>query len=374
MMFVPLAKPAISLLEKRYVLEVLDSGQLSFGQKLNQFEAAFRNQFSAKYAVAMNSGTSALHVAVKSLGLGEGDEVITTPYSFVASSNCLLYEGVTPVFVDIDPLTLNIDTTRIEEKITPRTKAILAVHVFGQPCDMDEINKIASKYNLHVIEDACEAIGAEWKGRKAGVLGDVGVFAFYPNKQITTGEGGILLTNQEDLFRKASSLRNQGRDLESEWLDHPVIGYNYRMSDLQAAVGVAQMERLQELLLKREVAAKRYIRLIEEYNPPVSIPNISPDCKMSWFIFAVILPECTNRKLVMDRLKEKGIQTKPYFPSIHLQTSYISRYGFKPGDYPNSEKMSERTLAIPFFTDLTPEEQEYVIHHLSQELKGAART
>ncbi|MGG1664116.1 DegT/DnrJ/EryC1/StrS family aminotransferase [Brevibacillus sp. NRS-1366] len=373
-MFVPLSKPAIGLLEKLYVLQVLESGQLSLGPKLNQFEEAFRNEFQAKYAVAMNSGTSALHVAVKALGLGPGDEVITTPYSFVASSNCLLYEGVTPVFVDIDPRTLNMDTTRIEEKITSRTKAILAVHVFGQPCDMDEIGRIAVKYNLRVIEDACESLGAEWKGRKAGLLGDAGVFAFYPNKQITTGEGGILLTNQEAIYRMACSYRNQGRDLESEWLDHPVIGYNYRMSDLQAAVGVAQMERLHEILLKREAAAMRYIRLIEEYQPPISLPEISPDCKMSWFIFVVILPESADRKPLMQRLKEKGIQTKPYFPSIHLQSSYISRYGFKPGEYPISEKMSERTLAIPFYTDLIPEEQEYVIHHLSLALEGRDTT
>lgn len=363
-MLLPLAKPDITGLEKQYVMEVLDSGQLSFGEKLRGFEEAFRKELGVNYAVAMNSGTSALHVAVKALGLTAGDEVITTPYSFVASSNCLLYEGVTPVFVDIDAQTLNIDSTKIEQAITSNTRAILPVHVFGQPCQMDTIRDIAKKYGLYVLEDACEALGAEWGGKKAGTLGDVGVFAFYPNKQITTGEGGMLVTNDDALYQLAASLRNQGRSLQSDWLDHPLIGYNYRMSDLQAAVGLAQMQRLPQLLHMREQVAQRYMQLIEEYRLPISTPHIVSECKMSWFVFVIILPQHLDRKKLIDYLHDKGIQTKPYFPSIHLQSSYQKLFPFSAGAYPNCEQLSNRTLAIPFYNQLTYDQQHYVIHHI----------
>lgn len=364
-MMIPLARPDITELEKRYVLEVLDSGQLSFGEKLHQFEQLFCDELQMRHAVAMNSGTSALHVAVKALGLQEGDEVITTPYSFVASSNCLLYEGATPVFVDIDPLTLNIDTKKIEEAITARTKAILAVHVFGQVCQMDEIMRIARNHNLFVIEDACEALGAEWKGKKAGTFGDVSVFAFYANKQVTTGEGGILVTNSDHLYELACSLRNQGRSMQNSWLEHHRIGYNYRMSDLQAAVGLAQMQRLQELLQKREQVADRYMKLIEKHRLPVILPARMSEAKISWFVFVLILPQEADQQQVISFLSSKGIQTKPYFPSIHLQPYYQKWYSEAPRSFPVSEQMSKRTLAIPFHNNLTAEEQEYVIEHVS---------
>lgn len=364
LMQVPLSKPDISSLEKKYVQEVLDSGQLSFGEKLTKFEDQFRHHFHSKFAVAMNSGTSALHVAVRALGLTKGDEVITTPYSFIASGNCLIYEGVQPVFVDIDPDTLNMDTNQIENKITVNTKAILAVHIFGQPSNMDQILFLAKKYNLFVIEDACEAIGAEWKGKPVGLLGDVGVFAFYPNKQITTGEGGILVTNQEHIFKLASSMRNQGRNMNGEWLNHDILGYNYRMSDLQAAVGLAQMERLTEILQKRENAARRYIQLIKDVQLPVQIPSILPDAKVSWFVFVIILPEHVDRTNLIHYLDNKGVQTKPYFPSIHLQPVYQRLFSYQLGDYPNSERMSDRSLAIPFYSNITAEEQEYVVRSL----------
>ncbi|RKL69110.1 polysaccharide biosynthesis protein [Salipaludibacillus neizhouensis] len=367
-MIIPLSKPDISELEKNYVKEVLESGQLSMGTKTQGFENMFKTKFNARYAVAMNSGTSALHVAVKTLGLNAGDEVITSPYSFIASGNCLVYEGVVPVFVDIDSSTLNMDVSKIEQAITSKTKAILAVHIFGQPCKMDDIMRLANEYNLLVIEDACEAIGAEWEGTPVGLLGDAGVFAFYPNKQITTGEGGILVTNGEDIFKMASALRNQGRSVNSQWLEHDYIGYNYRMSELQAAVGLAQMERLTEILEKREKAALRYIELINKYFLPVTLPTLLNKCKISWFVFIVILPKDTNRDLVIAVLEKSGVQAKPYFPSIHLQNSFRFLYGFQAGDFPVSEEMSNRTLAIPFYSTITFDEQLYVIKALKKAL------
>ncbi|MFD2670603.1 DegT/DnrJ/EryC1/StrS family aminotransferase [Marinicrinis sediminis] len=363
-MIVPLAKPDITSLEEKYVLEALRSGQLSFGDKLRGFEDSFRKLLKVPYALAMNSGTSALHVAVKALGLRPGDEVITTPYSFIASSNCLIYEGVKPIFIDIEPGTMNMDVSLLEAAVTSRTKAILAVHVFGQPCQMDEVQRVADLHHLKIIEDACEAIGAQWQGQPAGTLGDMSVFAFYPNKQITTGEGGMLITREQQGYEAASSYRNQGRNVNSEWLTHDRVGYNYRMSDLQAAVGLAQMERLDEILAKREAAALRYIQLIQAKQVPVQLIRVLPSCKMSWFVFVVVLPPSINRSRVIRQLQDNGIQSKPYFPSIHLQPAYQKRFGYQPDDFPVCEQMSEQTLAIPFYSLITSEEQEYVVEQL----------
>lgn len=365
-MYIPLSQPDITELEKKYVMEVLDSNVLSFGEKLDAFEKAFREKFRVKYAVATNSGTSALHTIVKALNLQPGDEVITTPFSFIASSNCFVVEGATPVFVDIDPKTLNIDPQKIEEKITAKTKAILPVHVFGQPCPMDEIMRIAKKHNLYVIEDACEAIGAKWKNQYVGTFGDAGVFAFYPNKQITTGEGGMIVTNDENIYEAALSLRNQGRAKEAKWLVHERIGFNYRMSELEAAVGLAQIERLKEILTKREEVANRYKALIQKYCLPVETPAILPEATMSWFVFVIILPKGIDRSEVMNRLLEQGIETRAYFPSIHLQPAYQSIFGFQKGMLKVTEEFSERTLAIPFHTNLTYREQEEVICQLAR--------
>ncbi|MDW7650511.1 MAG: DegT/DnrJ/EryC1/StrS family aminotransferase [Bacillota bacterium] len=371
-MFIPLSSPDISNLEKKHVRDVLDSGILSSGPKQKQFEDLICRYTGMKYAVAMNSGTSALHVAVKALGLKTGDEVITTPYSFIASSNCLVYEGIKPVFVDIDGYTLNLDTTLIENKLSDRTKAILPVHIFGQTCDMDAVLTIADKYKLFVIEDACEALGASWGKDKAGTIGNVGVYAFYPNKQITTGEGGVLVTNSEQIFQYALSIRNQGRAENNDELAHMYIGYNYRMSELQAAVGVGQMERLPVILSKREQAAHRYLTLIKDYKLPVQVPFVHPISSISWFVFIVILPEGMNRAKIIMSLQENGIQTKPYFPVIHLQECYRELFGFRKGDFPVSEEMALRTLAIPFHSNITLLEQQYVIRHLSNALEEAA--
>lgn len=368
-MFIPLSKPDLSALEKQYVLEVLDSGQLSFGPKLKQFEQKCAQIAGRAYAAAVNSGTSALHLAVKVLGLQKGDEVITTPYSFIASSNCLLYEGIKPVFVDIEPDTYNIDPLQIEKAITPKTKAILVVHVFGQPANMEAIMSIAQKHRLYVIEDACEAIGAEWNGKRAGSFGDISVFAFYPNKQITTGEGGIFLTDHKQWHEAACSYRNQGRNPNNSWLEHERVGYNYRMSDLQAAVGLAQIERIDEILTKRETVAQRYIRFIQEEAVPVTLQSISHKCKMSWFVFVVLLPSDVERQLVMNDLSNAGIQTRPYFPSIHLQSVYRHLFTFKEGDFPITEMISNRSIALPFYNELDEQKQRYVVKKLKEAIE-----
>lgn len=369
-MNIPLSKPYIGSLEKEYVLDVLASGQLSFGKYLKEFENQFREYLNMKYAVAMNSGTSALHIAVKTLGLKKDDEVITSPYSFIASSNCLLYEGIKPVFVDVDFHSTVIDAEKIEEAITEKTKAILVVHIFGQVCDMDEICRIAAKYNLKIIEDACEAIGAERNGKKAGTWGDVAVFAFYPNKQITTGEGGMLVTNDTRIFEEAMSLRNQGRALTNDWLTHERLGFNYRLSDIQAAVGVAQMKRLSDILSRREQAATYYKELINHSNIK-GIDYLHPlhSCKISWFVFPIFFHNKTARDYVMKHLNEAGIQAKPYFPSIHLQPLYKKLFHHKAGSFTNSERLSDCSLAIPFYTTIDKHEQDLVIAEIQKALE-----
>ncbi|WP_203289890.1 DegT/DnrJ/EryC1/StrS family aminotransferase [Metabacillus sp. cB07] len=363
---IPLSKPDITSLEKKYVMDVLDSGKLSLGDKVKEFEGKFKDLLNVSFAVAMNSGTSALHAAVKALGLTEGDEVITSPYSFIASSNCLLYEGVMPVFVDVHPDTAVMNEKLIEAAVTEKTKAILVVHIFGHPCNMDKIMEIALKYDLKVIEDACEALGATWKGKLAGTFGDAGIFAFYPNKQITTAEGGMLVTQKKDLYEVCASLRNQGRNISNEWLIHERLGYNYRLSDVHAAIGIGQMERLQEILAKRKKAADHYRSLIDHHQVPVAYLTEHPDAEISWFVYPVLVPETADRDEVMKELLEKGIQTKPYFPSIHLQAFYKSLFQTKEGDFPCAEMLGKRSLALPFFNDLKEEEQEFVIAALKE--------
>ncbi|USK35015.1 DegT/DnrJ/EryC1/StrS family aminotransferase [Bacillus sp. F19] len=365
-MMIPLSKPDITSLEKKYVMEVLDSGRLSLGDKVKEFEGKFQALLNIPYAVAMNSGTSALHAAVKALGLTAGDEVITSPYSFIASSNCLLYEGVKPVFVDVHPDTTVMNEDLIEDAITEKTKAILVVHIFGHPCNMDKITDLARKHDLKIIEDACEALGASWKGKLAGTFGDVSIFAFYPNKQITTGEGGMLVTNNKKIYEVCASLRNQGRSISNEWLVHERLGYNYRLSDVHAAIGIAQMERLDDILAKRQKAANYYHHLINQLKVPVSFLKNHPEAVISWFVYPVLVPETADRDAVMEKLLEKGIQTKPYFPSIHLQSFYQDLFQTKDGDYPSAEMLAKRSLALPFFNDLKEEEQTYIINTLHE--------
>ncbi|ASS76727.1 polysaccharide biosynthesis protein [Tumebacillus algifaecis] len=367
---IPLSGPDITQREKDLVMEVLDSGILGLGPKMRQFEQMMADYVGVKHAISCNSGTSGLHMLIAAMGIGEGDEVITTSFSFVASANCILFERAVPVFVDIDEATYNLDVTQIEAKITEKTKAILPVHVFGQPANMDEIRALASKYNLWVIEDSCEAIGGEWKGARVGGLGDAGVFAFYPNKQMTTGEGGIIVTDNDEIAELCHSIRNQGRGEDGLWLSHVRLGYNFRMDEMSAALGVAQLERIDEILAHRERVAQLYLEKLKAI-PEIILPHVDADVKMSWFVFVIRFAETVNRDLVMERLSKRGIGCRPYFTPIHLQPFYVERFGFKPGDLPVTERVAEKTLAIPFFNSLTEEQVDQVVAAIQEEIEHA---
>jgi perosamine synthetase len=351
---IPLSRPDITESEINRVTAVLHTQYLSGGPVLKEFEQKMAAVASTKYAIAVSSGTAALHLILLSLGIGPGDEVITTPYSFIASSNCILHVGATPVFCDILPADLNIDPNRIEAKITPKTKAILVVHVFGFPVDMEQILQIADQYNLPVIEDACEAIGAKINDRPVGGWGIAGTFAFYPNKQITTGEGGAITTNDASITAMARSLANQGRKNTDQWLEHAFLGYNYRLNELSAALGCAQSKRLNEILHLRAQVAEWYREELAA-DPLITLPNpnLRPGTEVSWFVYVVRFTSPTLRQIVANHLAGLGIQSRPYFPAIHLQPFYRQRFGYTEGDYPITEKAASTTLALPFFTKIS---------------------
>lgn len=348
---IPLAQPDIGEEEIRLVNEVLRSGWLSMGPKVREFEEKFAKYIGTKHAISVNSGTSGLHLCVKSIGITKGDEVITTPFSFVASSNCILFEGGKPEFVDINPDTLNIDSENIGDAITRNTKAILPVHVFGQPCEMDAIMNIAEEHNLAVIEDACEAVGAEYNGKKAGTFGDASVFAFYPNKQMTTGEGGMIVTDNDNIARLCRSMRNQGRSDDEEWLNHVRLGYNYRLDEMSCAVGLGQLGRIEELLKKREKVAKEYTRFLSNIDG-ITTQYLDQKVRMSWFVYVVRVDEDINRNNVMKYLKEHGISCRPYFTPIHLQPFYRKIFGYKEGIFPMCEKVCNSTISLPFYGNM----------------------
>jgi perosamine synthetase len=310
---------------------------------------------------------------IRGLGIGEGDKVITTPFSFIASSNCILFERATPLFVDIEERTFNVDAEKTVELLESlsreelkKVKALIAVDAFGQPADWDRFIEIGKKYHLKLIEDSAEALGAEYKGKKAGSLGEVGVFAFYPNKQITTGEGGIVVTDDEELARLTRSMRSQGRGESGEWLDHERLGYNFRMDELSAALGCSQMERIEEILDKRTKVAGMYgkkLAKIEEVQVPYIAPYVS---KMSWFVYVVRLERGIDRNKVITFLNEGGVQCKPYFTPIHLQPFYRKMFGYKEGDFPITEDVAGRTIALPFFNNLREEQIDYVVEKLKE--------
>jgi len=361
-----MSSPDLTEAEMAAVTQVLSSRYLSLGPQVESFERLFASYIGTTQAVAVNSGTSGLHLCVIATGAGEGDEVITTPFSFVSSANCILFERARPVFVDIRPDTLCLDPARIEEAITPRTRAILAVDVFGQPADYDPIREVADRHNLPVIEDACEAIGAEYRGRKAGTLGDVAVFAFYPNKQMTTGEGGMIVTDNvawAGLFR---SLRNQGRDVFDGWLNHVRLGYNYRLDELSAALGVAQLGRIEELLGKRERVAGWYNERLQGIEG-VCTPYIAPTTtRMSWFVYVVRFRPPLKRDQILAALKARGIPSRPYFTPIHLQPFYVQKFGYKRGDFPQAEAAGDSCLALPFSSVMTEEQVDCVCSILEE--------
>jgi perosamine synthetase len=372
---VPLAAPDITDREIEAVLDVLRSRDLSLGPKVSEFEAAIAAYAGRRYAIAVNSGTSGLHLVVRSLGLGKGDEVITTPFSFVASSNCLLFEHVTPVFVDIDPVSYNIDPDRIEAAITPRTKAILAVDVFGQPADYDRIEEIAARHGLKVIADCCESIGAEYRGERASKRGVAGVFGFYPNKQITTGEGGAIITDDPSIDELCRSMRNQGRSIHGGWLSHERLGYNYRLPDVNCAIGIVQLERIESILERRARVAATYDRLlagVEEVQTPRILPSVT---RMSWFVYVVKLSQAfsrADRDALSHEMRRRGVAVNQYFQPIHLQSFYAAQFGFKPGDFPITENVADRTIALPFYNDLTEDNARTVVEHLKAGLSMTA--
>lgn len=369
-MNIPLASQDISDLEIKVVNEVLRSERLSLGPQIDKFEKAVSDFVGCKYAAAMNSGTSVLHIAMIAAGIGAGDEVITSSFSFIASSNSILYVGAKPVFVDIDPETWEIDPAKIEAAITPRTKAILPVHVFGQPAQMKPIMAIAKKHNLIVIEDSCEALGASIDGQKVGTIGLCGAFAFYPNKQITTGEGGILVTNDPEVARLARSLRNQGRGEGATWLCHERLGYNYRMSDISAGLGWAQMQRIDYIIAKRKEVAKWYTDRLKN-NPDLILQKIDPNVDMSWFVYVVRLTDrfsTDQRAQLLKLLTQNGIGCNPYFSPIHLQKYYRDELGHHEGELPITEKIGQRSFAIPFSTKITESQVDYVCETLKKSI------
>jgi perosamine synthetase len=374
-MKVPLSSPDIVEKDIKAVVGVMNTRFLSIGPKVVEFEKKMTEYAGVKFAVAVNSGTSALHLIIRGLGIGEGDKVITTPFSFISSSNCILFEKAEPLFIDIDEKTLNLDPDKTEEQLKKmsqeelsQVKAIIVVDAFGQPADWDRFKEIGKKYNLRLIEDSAEALGAEYKGKKAGSLGEAGVFAFYPNKQITTGEGGILVTDDAELARLARSMRSQGRGESGEWLDHERLGYNFRMDELSSALGCSQMERIEEILDKRERVAKMYYEKLEDADE-IQVPYIASYInKMSWFVYVIRLQRGIDRNKVIKFLKENGVECKPYFTPIHLQPFYKKIFGFKVGDFPITEDVSGRTIALPFFNNLQEEEIEYVVEKLKKSI------
>lgn len=369
---IPLSSPDITHKEVKVINQVLSTPFLSFGPRVKEFEKQIADFVGTKYAIAVNSGTSGLHLCVKSLDIKEGDEIITAPFSFVASANCALFERAKPIFVDINEDTLCIDVNKIEEKITKKTKAILPVHIFGHPCEMDKIMALAQKYNLAVIEDACEALGSEYKGKRVGAFGELGVFAFYPNKPITTGEGGIVVTNDEKLAKLCQSLRNQGKGDSDPWLCYERLGFSYRMSELNAALGVVQMERVDEMLKKRQRVAELYNQRLSEIEG-IKIPYVAPDVKISWFVYVIRIDSekfsRADRDKIIKKLGNRGINCRDYLPPIHLQPLYVKMFGYKKGDFPITEKVSELTIALPFYNNLPEKEINYICDSLESIIK-----
>jgi perosamine synthetase len=346
------------------VIEVLRSRHLSLGSHVPRFEGMMAAQVGAPYAAAVSSGTAGLHLACRIAGIGPGDEVITSPYSFVASANCFIYEGATPVFADIDPRTFNIDPAAVEAAITPKTKAIVPVDIFGYPCELDELRAIADRHGLAFVEDSCEALGAEYKGRQLGSHGHMAVFAFYANKQMTTGEGGIVVTGSAEEFELLVSLRNQGRADTDGWLDHSRFGFNYRLSDIHAAIGIAQLEKLDVLLTMRRAAAQRYARLLAGVDGVSLLAPDDADHKRSWFVYVVKLASGIDRDRVIRVLEDQGIQSRPYLPCVHLQRYMRERYGFREWMFPVAEETSRKTLALPFYSGIDADDQERVVDAL----------
>ncbi len=362
-----LSRPDITDKEIDAVCEVLRSPDLSLGPRLPEFERAFAAYIGRKRAVALNSGTSGLFLCLKAMGIGPGDEVITTPFSFIASTTPIMMAGARPVFVDIDPVNLNIDPARIEAAINERTRAILPVAVFGNPAGIDKVCEIAHRHRLAVIEDSCEALGSSLNGRKAGTFGTMSVFGFYPNKQITTGEGGMILTDDDALADMCVSLRNQGRGKDGGWLAHERLGYNFRLSDINCALGIVQLSRIDEIKARRNQVADWYRQMLAG-DERLIVPGEPEGCEIGWFVFVVRLAAdvAERRDRILEQMRNRGIQVSNYFPPIHLMPFITSQYGCKQGDFPIAESVSKSTIALPFHNHLTEDHVATVCRTLKE--------
>jgi perosamine synthetase len=340
--------------EERAVIEVLRSGRLSLGPKLGEFERLFAERLGAPYASAVSSGTAGLHLALRSVGVADGDEVVTSPFSFVASANAVLYQRARPVFADIDPVTLNLNPDAAAAAVTERTRALLPVHIFGYPANMPAFEAIAARHGLGIVEDACEALGAHHgDGVAVGARGNPAVFAFYANKQLTTGEGGMVVVGDSAIKERIDSERNQGRAPDMDWLDHDRLGFNYRLSELSCSLGIAQLARLDGMLVERQRAARLYREALADV-AGLELPCVDGNGDVrGWFVFVVQLPRGTNRDETMRTLAADGIQSKPYLPAIHMMTLYRERFGHRPGEFPICEDIADRSLALPFFPTIT---------------------
>lgn len=367
-----LSRPDITEQEIEAVCEVLRSPDLSLGPKLVEFEQAFTRYIGTKRAVAVNSGTSGLFLCMLALGIQSGDEVITTPFTFIATASSIMMAGARPVFVDIDPVSLNIDPAKIESAITDKTKAILPVEIFGNPADLDKICRIAQNNNLPVIEDSCEALGSVLNGKKVGTFGKMSVFGFYPNKQITTGEGGMVLTDDDTLADMCISLRNQGRSNDSNWLGHERLGYNFRLSDINCALGIVQLSRIEQIKAKRKQVAEWYQEMLAD-DERIIVPAEPADCDMSWFVFVVRLADeftLEQRDRILEQMRKRNIQVSNYFPPVHLQPFMAQRFGYKMGDFPITEKVCKSTIALPFYNNLTRDQVAVVCKTLKDVIGG----
>ncbi|MBE3069020.1 MAG: DegT/DnrJ/EryC1/StrS family aminotransferase [Planctomycetes bacterium] len=367
---VPLARPDIAPQDIDAVVAVLKTPHLSLGPKGPEFEQALASYLGLAHGVAVNSGTSALHLVVRALGVGPGDEMITSPFTFIATANCALFEGARPVFVDIDEETWNMDAGAMEAAVTDRTRLLMPVHIFGRPMPMDRVMALGEARGIPVVEDACEALGATYQGRPAGAFGRAATFAFYPNKQMTTGEGGMIVTDDPGLADLCRSLRNQGRDPSGGWLAHARLGYNYRLSDINCALGLSQLARLPEFVAARGRVAARYLEKLSGVEELV-LPAPYTEGTMSWFVFVVRLADRfsqAQRDAVLEHLRGEGIGTNNYFSPVHLQPFYAEQFGYKPGDFPVCEKIAARTLALPFYNRLTEPDQDLVVECLKAAL------
>ncbi len=371
---IPLARPTLGEQEERAVIEVLRSERLSLGPRLAEFERAFAAQVGAVHASAVSSGTAGLHLALRAVEVGEGDEVVTSPFSFVASANAVLYERALPVFADVDPVTLNLDPDAAQAAVGPRTKALLPVHIFGYPAEMGSFEAIAKRDGLAIVEDACEALGAvHADGVAVGGRGHPAVFGFYANKQLTTAEGGMVTLASETHKQRIDSERNQGRAADMGWLDHDRLGFNYRLSDVACAIGLAQLQRLPQMLAARAGVADLYRQALAEVEG-LQLPCLDVGgARRSWFVFVVQLPAGVDRDQVVRELASRGVQSKPYLPAIHLMSFYRERFGHRAGEFPVCEDVASRSLALPFFPQMTEGQVERVAQQLTAALATVVR-